>query len=89
MLTLALEIQLGSSKEPGSHFRYCLCADGLAKPTSRHMLILVGKTDPDPLLSSHIGVDVEVPRKVIFKIQRRPVSVKATVQHFMDVWVDL
>ena len=89
MLTLALEIQLGSSKESGSHFRYCLCADGLAKPTSRHMLVLVGKPDPGPLLPRHIGVDVEVLGKIIFKIQRGPVSVKATVQHFMDVWVDL
>ena len=51
------------------------------------MLILVGKPDPDPLLPSHIGVDVEVPRKVIFKIQRRPVSVKATVQDLMYIWV--
>ena len=89
MLTLALEIQLGCSKEPGSHFRYCLCADGLAKATIDHVLVLVGKPNPGPLLPRHIGVDVEVLGKIIFKIQRRSVSVKATVQHFMDVWVDL
>ena len=51
------------------------------------MLILVGKTYKSILLSSHIGVDVEVPRKVIFKIQRRPVSVKATVEDLMYIRV--
>lgn len=51
------------------------------------MLILVSKTYKSILLSSHVGVDVEVPREVIFKIQRRPVSVKATVEDLMYIWV--
>ena len=89
MLTLALKIQLGCSKKPSSYLRYRLSADGLTKSASQHMLVLVGKPDPCPFLPRHIGVDIKILGKIIFKIQRRPMPVKAAVQHLMDVWVDL
>ena len=51
------------------------------------MLILVSKPDKSILLSSHVGVDAEVSREVIFDILWGSVPVEVTVKDLVYIWV--